>query len=40
MMMMNQVPANAQVQIYCEYFNLVKGDFLRIMKKKYHGKVL
>jgi len=33
-----RVPASSQVSVYCEYFNLVKGDFLRIMKKKYHGK--
>ena len=33
-----QVPAKSHVSVYCEYFNLLKGDFLRIQKKRYYGK--
>ena len=33
-----QVPAKSQVSVYCEYFNLLKGDFLRLQRKRYYGK--
>ena len=32
-----KIPKESTVYIYCESFNLEKGDFLRIQKTKYTG---
>ena len=33
-----KVPKDSQVWIYCESFNVLKGDFLKIKRTKYYGK--